>query len=131
MSKKVIRPCIRGLKRFEKCGCPEKYFDPATGEGCPAWKEYTIPGAPDEMPNIIKDCIDCLSEHWRFESLKLLEGNQVATESLRNGICEEGPDGFVCPKPNRDVLALAAAINAENKTLKAFIQSHNIVGIAG
>ncbi|MCG8551841.1 MAG: hypothetical protein MI799_15670 [Desulfobacterales bacterium] len=119
MLKKEIRPCIRGLRRFEKLGCPEKAWARETGEGCPAWKEYTIPGEEGKPPIVIKDCIDSLSEHWKFESLKLLEGNQVATESLRNGMCEQGPGGEVVPKLNRGLMSLAAAINNGNRLLSS------------
>jgi hypothetical protein len=90
------RPCIRGLKEFRK-GCPEKHWD--GNSGCPAWKEYTVPQEGGK-PILIKDCIDCLSEHWQFEAVKLLEGNQQATESFRNGMCQTGPDGKTYPKPN-------------------------------
>jgi hypothetical protein len=100
------RPCIRGLKEFKK-GCPEKYWDGKSG--CPAWKEYTVP-QEDGKPIIIKGCIDCLSEHWLFEAIRLLEGNQKATESFRNGMCETGQDGKVRPKPDAGVLSLLGLI---------------------
>jgi len=105
MFKKPVRPCIRGLQCFQKSGCPEKYWDKATGEGCPAWKEYTVPSEATK-PIIIKDCIDMLSEHWQFEALKLLEGNQRATESFRNGMCDVGPDNRVYPKSDMATLSL-------------------------
>lgn len=101
------RPCIRGLKEFKK-GCPEKAWNGS--DGCPAWKEYTIP-QDDSKPILIKDCIDCLQEHWQFESLKLLEGNQRATESFRNGMCEQAGDGQVYPKTTKALLQLAGVID--------------------
>jgi len=120
MSKKLKLPCIRGLKDFQKKGCPGKHWDKATGEGCPAWKEYTQPGEPGKPPNIIKGCIDNLSEHWQFEALKMLEGNQRATESLRNGVCEE-VNGQIYPKMDRAVLNLVAMLQQEkeNRLLSA------------
>jgi len=105
------RPCIRGLKAFKK-GCPEKAWNGS--DGCPAWKEYTIPQT-DGKPIILRDCIDGLSEHWRFEALKLLEGNQKATESFRNGMCESAPDGKVYPKMDRAVLGLVEILQTEQR----------------
>ena len=110
------RPCIRGLKDFNKNGCPEKYWDKATGEGCPAWKEYTISTAEEgKPPRIIKDCIDVLAEYWSFEALKMLEGNQRATESFRNGMCESGPDGKVYPKMDRAVIELVSMLQSQKE----------------
>lgn len=130
MSKKIIVPCTQGIKCFDKSGCPEKVFERASGEGCPAWKEYTIPADGEHVkPIILKGCAHLLKEHWAFEALKLIEGNQRATESLRNGMCEQDPNGHVVPKTNRDILALAAVINKEHQTLKAFIKSGNILEI--
>lgn len=110
---KIIIPCIRGLKRFEKPGCPEKWFDRATGEGCPAWKEYTIPGEDGKPPTILKGCIDTLSEYWQFEAIKMMEGNQIATESLRNGLCEE-VNGETRPKPDAATMALFGVLSNGN-----------------
>jgi hypothetical protein len=108
MPKTPVRPCIRNLDRFKKTGCPEKYWDGHSG--CPAWKEYTIPGEDGQKPQVIKDCIDCLSEHWQFEALRLLEGNQRATESFRNGMCEQGPDGRVYPKADLAMISLLSSV---------------------
>ncbi len=108
------RPCIRGLKEFKK-GCPEKYWDGKSG--CPAWKEYTIPGDNGQKPCVIKDCIDCLSEHWQFEALKLLEGNQKATESFRNGMCQTGPDGKDYPKPDPGTLSLLRLVQENTRRI--------------
>ncbi len=69
------RPCIRGLKEFQKSGCPEKHWDGK--EGCPAWKEYTIPGGEGKPPVIMKDCIDMLSEYALAEDIWYSSG--VAT----------------------------------------------------
>ena len=96
----IKRPCVQGLKCFEKSGCPEAGFDATTGKGCPAWREYIIGTKP---PTNIKECSFLLQEHWQFESLKLLEGNQCATESLRNGLCET-VGGKTVPKVDRGML---------------------------
>jgi len=117
MSKKPVRPCIRGLECFRKTGCPQSYWTPATPEGCPAWKEYTVP-TDGGKPIMIKDCIDMLSEHWQFEALKLLEGNQQATESFRNGMCEVSPDGKVVPKSPFATVALLNVFNGLNSNTK-------------
>lgn len=99
------RPCIRGLKEFKK-GCPEKAWD--GNSGCPAWKEYTIPGQGGNAPFILKDCVDCTSEYWQIEALKLLEGNQVAIETFRNNMSTEGS-----PKPDPALMKIATLM--ENK----------------
>ena len=103
------RPCIRDLKPFKK-GCPEKCWD--GNLGCPAWKEYTIQS--EGKPIIMKDCIDNLSERWQFEALRLLEGNQQATESFRNGMCEE-VQGKVVPKIDRASLSLLNIIKQQRQ----------------
>lgn len=110
------RPCIRGLKVFKK-GCPEKFWDGK--EGCPAWKEYTIPQEGGNPPVVIKDCIDILSEFWQHEALKLLEGNQRATEHFRNDMCETGPDGKVYPKADIGTLTVVAKLNELQQPLES------------
>lgn len=109
------RPCIRGLERFRKTGCPEKYWD--GNSGCPAWKEYTIPGEGERKPQAIKDCIDVLKENWQFEALRLLEGNQRATESFRNGMCETASDGKVYPKADVGMMTLLSIIEHQKNRL--------------
>ena len=108
------RPCIRGLREFKK-GCPEKYWD--GNSGCPAWKEYTVTNDGGK-PIIIKDCIDMLTEHWSFEALKLLEGNQQATETFRNGMCETASDGKVYPKVDRAIVSLLGVIKNQRRQIE-------------
>lgn len=103
MTKKGKRTCIKGLPDF-KNGCPEKHG--VYPDGCPAWKEYTVSQDNHNGPVVIRDCVDVLKERWQFEALKLLEGNQRATESFRNGMCETAKDGQVYPKVDRAVLEL-------------------------
>lgn len=108
MPKKRNPPCTGSNdKTLLKNGCPEKFWDGQ--EGCPKWKEYTQPGKPGEPPIVIKGCTDILMEHWQFEALKMLEGNQQATESFRNGMCEE-VDGQVVPKMDRAVIGLVSIL---------------------
>lgn len=89
MSKK---PCIRDLSYFKKKGCPEKEWN---GEiGCPAWATLK-----DKNQRVINEgCIDTLNFFINFEALKCLEGNQHATESLRNGMVETDNQGNTRPK---------------------------------
>lgn len=108
MPKKYNPPCIQGLKAFQKKGCPGQVFDEYTGEGCQAWKEYSTPGEPGKPPVVLKGCSLLLAEHWQFEALKMLEGNQQATEKLRNGLCQDGPNGQTHPKANPMALSLLA-----------------------
>jgi hypothetical protein len=114
------RPCIRDLKPFKK-GCPEKCWDKVSG--CPAWKEYTVPGEAGKPPVILKDCIDNLSENWQFEALKLLEGNQQATETFRNGMCET-VGGKVVPKMDRAVLSLVSTIQRRKEDVQLLKNGH-------
>lgn len=109
-----MRPCRYSTKKFQPKGCPEKSWDRVTGEGCPYWKEYNIP-TENGKPVIVRDCIDCLSELWAFKALGLLEGNQVATESFRNGMCETGPDNKVYPKAS---LGFAAMVNTVQRAVE-------------
>lgn len=93
------RPCIRGLKEFRK-GCPEKCWD--GNEGCPCWTEIPVSNINGNEPtNIIKNCCTILNEtFFPLEILRLLEGNQMATESFRNGMCED-INGKIYPKPDQ------------------------------
>lgn len=99
-------PCIRGLKKFEKSGCPCRAWD---GEsGCPAWVELLVtpPNEPLKPKDKIGKCID----HWQIDfwlkSLGLLEGNQQAIESFRNNMTVDGS-----PKPDPAIILLANALS--------------------
>jgi len=73
-------PCIRGLKRFEKKGCPQRKWD---GEdGCPAWIEDWVVEKGERIQKGM--CVDMWIPLYLRFSLGLLEGNQQATESNRN-----------------------------------------------
>ncbi len=90
-------PCIRGLKVF-KDGCPQKMWDGE--EGCSAWVEMTYESDdPAQATIIIKACLDIVTFDLQLKAMKLLEGNQLATEGLKNGLCEV-IDGKTEPKPN-------------------------------
>jgi len=121
MPKQPVRPCIRGLKRFDKTGCPETVWDKRTGTGCPAWREYfhTKPGQDPVLR--AADCIDCLAEFWGHEALKLLESNYTVMESLRNGTCEVGPDKKVRPKSNPSVDVLLALLKQTCRKKNSFL----------
>lgn len=99
-------PCIRALKRFEKTGCPERTWDGK--EGCPAWVEMLV--TPKDEPMKPKDkigkCIDLWQLELTLKSLGLLEGNQQATESFRNGMLEQDRDGNPRPKPDPGTVAI-------------------------
>ena len=76
-------PCIRGLKRFEKKGCPQRSWD---GEGgCPAWIEMPVATRGNPMHKEIKgQCVDNWLWEFQWAALGMLEGNQQATEGNRN-----------------------------------------------
>ena len=76
-------PCIRGLKRFEKKGCPQRPWD---GEGgCPAWIELSVgvKGNPLQK-EIRKQCIDLWTWEFQWAGMGQREGMQQATEESRN-----------------------------------------------
>lgn len=91
-------PCIRGLQEFKK-GCPQKSWDGK--EGCPAWKELIISKRGNPLEKETK--AQCISE-WSFEfqwaTMGLLEGNQQAVESFRNGMLQIDNNGKAEPKPD-------------------------------
>lgn len=105
-----MRPCIRGLKRFEKKGCPEKAWNGT--EGCPAWREMIIPTRANPLQK--ENRAQCLDE-WYFDfqwaALGLLEGNQAATESFRNNMST--PDGQ--PKPDPAAVELIRLIHTNRR----------------
>lgn len=112
MSKKKNPPCLRKLDRFRKSGCPRAEWDGS--EGCEAWKTRNVPKDANNPTGVKSACIDILSEKWRYESLKLLEGNQQATESFRNGMCEE-VDGQSVPKMDRAILGLVGILRRQKE----------------
>jgi len=76
-------PCIRGLKRFEKKGCPQKIWDGE--EGCPAWIELTVSQKGNPLQKEIKrQCLDLWMFDFSWASMGQMEGMQQATESNRN-----------------------------------------------
>ncbi len=114
MPRKKNPPCLRNIDRFRRSGCPQKTWDGT--EGCQAWVERTFPGEPGKNPTIVRLCMDIWSLDYQLEMLKLLEGNQQATESFRNGMCEEVA-GQVVPKMDRAVLRLAGILQRQKEDL--------------
>ncbi len=105
MGKRNGPPCIRGLKPYEKSGCPCRPWD---GEnGCPAWVELLV--TPAGEPLKPKDKIGKCLDHWdlelRLKSLGLLEGNQQAIESFRNNMSVTGS-----PKPDPALVRLVEVV---------------------
>ena len=76
-------PCIRGLKRFEKKGCPQKKWDGK--EGCPAWIELSVSAIGNPLQKEIrKQCLDLWIWEFQWAGMGQREGMQQATESNRN-----------------------------------------------
>ena len=88
-------PCILGLKRFEKLGCPENFWDGKTG--CSGWIEKTVI-TKEGVHEIIKQCVIFWFFKLLWDQCGLLEGNQQATESFRNGMLQQDVNGTVVPK---------------------------------
>ncbi|NNF99484.1 MAG: hypothetical protein HKM93_08910 [Desulfobacteraceae bacterium] len=115
MSINKYPPCIRGLKPFEKKGCPQKEWD--GDQGCPAWRELLVTprGEPAKPKDKIGRCIDAWMLEFKLTELGLLEGNQQATESLRNGMLTRLGDGTVVPKADLGSLKLISIIDEQRK----------------
>jgi len=76
-------PCIRGLKRFDKKGCPQKGWNGK--EGCPAWIELAVSSIGNPLKKEIKkQCLDLWLWEFQWAELGQLEGVQRATEGNRN-----------------------------------------------
>lgn len=105
-------PCIRGLKAF-KSGCPERPWDGE--EGCPAWVVRAMPRK--DNPLLVEPIAMCL-DHWMFrlsyDACGLLEGNQQAVESFRNGMTLVDPDtGKTVPRPDPASVAMFQLISLQ------------------
>jgi len=102
-------PCIRNLDRFKKKGCPQRLWDGK--EGCPCWIEKIAPTKGGEK-DIIKQCVDLWMFKLHWDANCLLEGNQQATESFRNGMVQTDENGKNQPKPDPAILLLLSFIKA-------------------
>lgn len=99
-------PCIRGLQEFKK-GCPQKAWDGQ--DGCSCWIEKVAPIKGGEK-TIFKQCIDLWMFKLGWDQCGLLEGNQQATESFRNGMIEVDNNGKGQPKPDPAIVLLVNLI---------------------
>ena len=109
-------PCIRGLAQFKK-GCPQRSWN---GEdGCPAWIELDMAtkGGQDKIE--IRECLDIYMSRLMFYNNALLESNQQAIQSFRNGMVYKDESGAIIPKPNVvDIALLNIITNSKNKETK-------------
>jgi hypothetical protein len=97
MSKKKP-PCIRNLSSFKK-GCPQITWNGE--EGCSCWIEMSFPKKDNpKETEIIKNCVDIWMFVMQRDALGLLEGNQAAIESFRNGMTFAAEDGKTYPRAN-------------------------------
>jgi len=117
-------PCVRGLKPFEKRGCPQRSWD---GDGgCPCWIEMSVSIRGDPMKKEIKkQCIDRWTWEFQWATLGLLEGNQKAVESFRNGMIETGSDNKDRPKPDPAMAALIGVIR-DAQNMQKVVLAHEI-----
>jgi hypothetical protein len=104
-------PCIRNLEPFKETGCPRN-------DDCPCWiTDFYI---KDGKKVTTSQCLDL----WRYvherEMLRLLEGNQAATESMRNGLCEQDEEGKTVPKAIR--MTLIKKVSDERLSTLSHIQ---------
>lgn len=120
----MTSPCIRNLERFKKKGCPQKVWD--NTEGCPCWIEMPVANRENpEKKEIKKNCIDLWQFDFQWAMLGLLEGNQKATESFRNGMIQTGEDGKDHPKSDPAMIYLCGLLkNLQNE--KRIISEHEM-----
>jgi hypothetical protein len=114
-------PCIRNLDCFKKSGCPQKSWD---GEkGCPCWIELSVSkkGNPLEK-EIRKQCLDMWLFEFQWAMMGLLEGNQQATESFRNGMVQTDDNGQTHPKPDPVIIALLSFLKSIQNKQEIIIQ---------
>jgi hypothetical protein len=109
-----MRPCIRDLSHFQEFGCPEKGWDGKSG--CPMWIEKVLAKIDGDGHENVKGCIDV---EWAFKfqysMCVLLEGNQTATEGLRNGLCETDAAGETIPKADPAMLMVLAIMKRDRE----------------
>ena len=101
-------PCTRNIKRFED-GCPERSFNPNDGMGCPLWLDLEVPTRENPLVKKKQEkCIDLWYFTLQWSMLGYLEGNQQATETFRNAMCEVDPDapGGARPKATTVVVEM-------------------------
>ncbi len=115
MPKKIKAPCIRGLKRFEKTGCPGVAWDKDTQQGCPAWNTVTSPDPDNPLKTIsTSDCIDQWNTRFAYSTIAMLEGVQKSIESFRNGMVEDVGNEVV-PKVDRGIKQMLSMVkNSQN-----------------
>jgi hypothetical protein len=96
-------PCIRGLHAFRN-GCPQHAWNGDTG--CPAWVERDMmqKGGADKIH--VAECVDMFMSRMAWDRNGLLEGNQQAVESFRNGMVFTA-NGQTHPKPDPAVAKMA------------------------
>jgi hypothetical protein len=95
--------CIRGLKAFKK-GCPE-HCGPG---GCPAWIEREVPNKNGGTEKVA-ECLDLFMARMTWHTNAILQGNQKAIESFRNGMVAKS-GSTTMPKPAIGSAELLAAI---------------------
>lgn len=106
-------PCIRNLDPFRKKGCPQKSWK--GNEGCPCWIQETVPTKGGQKENI-GQCIDLWMFKMTWDQCGLLEGNQQATESFRNGMIQTDEKGQTHPKSDPAIVVLLGLLkNLQNK----------------
>lgn len=97
-------PCVRGLDKFKKTGCPGKQWDGK--EGCAAWHEDLITVDVDKNPEMRSFCIDVWAYFFRWWHNNRLAGNQEAMETFRNGMLTTDSQGRTIRKPDPAMLKI-------------------------
>ena len=121
-------PCTRNLGHFKETGCPEREFNSNDGTGCPLWIEFEAPTR--ENPQVRqknKMCVDRWYWLFMWSIIGYLEGNQAATESFRNAMCEADPvdplnPNLVRPKADKATMALFHILQEERENRRVIIE---------
>ena len=107
-------PCLRNLHQFRK-GCPQREWN---GEdGCTAWIDVHLPTKGGNETIHVKECLDLHMARLVFHTNCLLEGNQQAMETFRNGMVEQDSNGNIRPKSSPAELALYHAVQKQAQQL--------------
>jgi hypothetical protein len=121
--KKRNPPCIRGLKRFEKAGCPQKTWD---GEnGCQCWKKLIIAKRGNPLEKELKEqCIDLWVFEFQWANMGQNEAQINLYERLNNGLLMEDTNGQLVPKPDMVSLNITKSLIQTNEQRE--INSQNV-----
>jgi len=100
-----LSPCIKNLPQYKK-GCPRRIWSETDKKGCPCWIEFDMKTVGGQKTIHIAECIELYKVRLLYANNCLLEGNQQAIESFRNGMVVLDNNGKPQPKNAPATVAL-------------------------